>query len=186
MRAYIISDKDFESETFHQLNEIVCSCLKKKDFEIEHRAIGKDEIVPCVGCFGCWVKKPGECVIRDGMAELNNRCMNSDVVIYLSPVVFGQFSANIKNTIDRWLPNMLHYFIKRPDGSTIHKARYATYPKQFIIGYGESVSPEDAQIFVDITMKHRRNVEALVYRGNEKEIIDLFDNNKLERVDGRL
>ena len=186
MKAYIISDRDFESDTFRQLDEIVSSYLKKKDFEIEHRAIEKNEIVPCMGCFGCWVKKPGECVIHDAMAELNSRCMNSDVVIYLSPVVFGQFSANIKNAIDRWLPNMLPYFLKRPDGSTIHKARYATYPKQFIIGYGESISLEDEQLFVDITMKHRRNVEAFVYRGNETELKDILAKNKLERVDGRL
>ena len=186
MKAYIISDKDFETETYRDLFAYISSYLETKDFEIEHRSVGRDEITPCMGCFGCWVRKPGECVIQDGMTELNDRCMNSDVVIYLSPVVFGQFSANIKNVIDRWLPNMLHYFTKRPDGSTIHKPRYATYPMQFIIGYGEAVSTEDSQLFVDITMKHRRNIEAVVYRGNNSEIGDLFERNKLERVDGGL
>ena len=23
-------------------------------------------IRPCIGCFGCWVKTPGQCVIHDG------------------------------------------------------------------------------------------------------------------------
>ena len=44
--------------------------------------------------------------------------MTSDVVVYLCPVVFGQFSANMKYAIDRWLPNMLPYFITKDDGST--------------------------------------------------------------------
>lgn len=186
MNAYIISDKDYTTETFRHLNDLICSLLKEKGFTIEHREIGRNEIAPCIGCFGCWVKKPGECVMKDGMAEINNKCMNSDVVVYLSPVVFGQFSANIKYAIDRWLPNMLPYFMRRPDDSTIHKARYKTYPMQFIIGYGEDISQEDAQLFVDITKKHRRNIEAFVFKGDDKEIADVFKSNKLERVGDKL
>jgi len=186
MNAFIISDKDYQTEMFYCLDEAVSSCLKERGFDTEHREIGRKEITSCMGCFGCWIKEPGECVMKDGMAEINQKCMNSDIVVYLSPIVFGQFSANIKNVIDRWLPNMLPFFISRPDGSTIHSARYKTYPMQFIIGYGDGISQEDSELFVDITKKHRTNVEALVFQGNVKEISDVFKQEKLERVGGQL
>jgi hypothetical protein len=113
------------------------------------------------------VQKPGECVIPDSIGEINRRAINSDLVVYLSPVVFGQFSANIKDVIDRWLPNMLPFFMTRPDGSTMHPPRYRDYPRQLMIGYGEDVSKEDEELFRDITKKHRSNVEAVVYRSDE-------------------
>ena len=28
------------------------------------------KIKPCIGCFGCWTKTPGECVIRDGYERM--------------------------------------------------------------------------------------------------------------------
>ena len=41
MKAYIISDKDFETETYHDLFAFVSSCLKENDFEIEPIYTGK-------------------------------------------------------------------------------------------------------------------------------------------------
>ena len=186
MKAYIISDLDYQTEIFHRLDDLVSSNLMERGFQIDHRAIGRKDLTYCKGCFGCWVKEPGECVIKDGIGEINNNCMNSDVVVYISPVIFGQFSANIKNAIDRWLPNMLPFFTTRPDGSTMHPPRYKTYPKQIIIGYGNEVSKNDAQLFIDITKKHRINIEVEVFLGDESLIKQVFDKNKLERVGGRL
>jgi hypothetical protein len=112
--------------------------------------------------------------------------MGSDVVVFLSPVIFGQFSANIKTVIDRWLPNMLPFFDKRPDGSTMHPARYEDYPNQIMIGYGEDLSEQDALLFSDITKKHRRNVEVLIGKGSAPEIEKGLDGIRLERVGGLL
>lgn len=186
MKAYIISDKDYQSAIYNRLYELVKLNLSEKGFQIEHREIGRDEIAFCKGCFGCWIKQPGECTIKDAMAEINNNFINSDVAVYLSPVIFGQFSANIKSAVDRWLPNILPFFITRCDGSTMHSSRYVTYPKQIIIGYGEEVSDEDAQLFEDITKKHRRNIEVLVFNGNDSDCTSFLNQTKLERVGGQL
>jgi multimeric flavodoxin WrbA len=186
VNAYIISDKDYQSAIYNHLYDLVTSNLIKKDYQIEHRGIGRDELAFCKGCFGCWIKQPGECTIKDSMSEINNNFINSDVVVYLSPVIFGQFSANIKSAVDRWLPNILPFFMTRPDGSTMHSSRYLTYPKQIIIGYGEAVSKEDAQLFVDITKKHRRNIEVLVFNGSDSDCTSFFDQIKLNRVGSQL
>ena len=52
----------------------------------------KQPISPCVGCFGCWVKTPGECVIRDtygDMGKLLSRCTELWII---SRCVYGSYS----------------------------------------------------------------------------------------------
>ncbi|WP_425806151.1 NAD(P)H-dependent oxidoreductase [Desulfitobacterium sp. Sab5] len=170
MQAFIISDQEYQNEEFTRLHDLVSHYLSEKGMPVEETRIAKDDLAFCKGCFGCWVKKPGECVINDAMAQINQNFIKSDLTVYLCPVVFGQFSANIKNALDRWIPNILPFFEIRPDGSTMHPARYSVYPRQLMIGYGKNLSPEDTGLFLDITAKHRRNVDVLIYQGNDFEI----------------
>jgi len=59
---------------------------------------------------------------------------------------------------------MLPFLETRPDGSTMHPPRYDSYPGQIIIGYGDEISDEDKQLFIDVTKKHRRNIEVMIYQ----------------------
>ena len=188
MKALIICDMDYKTEIFHDLQETIYDILGKKEFDIELVEIGTKKVTFCKGCFGCWVKKPGECTMNDAMADINRSYINSDVTVYLSPVIFGQFSANIKNAIDRSLPNMLPFFVTRRDGSTAHPPRYESYPRQIIIGYGEEIAGDDKQLFMDITKKHRGNLEVLIYEGqNDNEnIVAVFNQLELAKVEGML
>ncbi|MGE5380498.1 MAG: NAD(P)H-dependent oxidoreductase [Methylocystaceae bacterium] len=186
MKALIISDKDYQTESFHQLKAQALSYLQSSGFQIEEVSIGPKDLFFCTGCFGCWTEKPGECVITDSIGQINRTVMNSDLVIYLCPLIFGQFSANIKNAIDRSLPNMLPFFVTRSDGSTMHPPRYKSYPQQVMVGYAENLSLDDAQLFIDINKKHRNNVEVFIYQGPDTDITEFLDKIDLKRVEGSL
>ena len=41
-------------------------------------------IKPCAGCFGCWVKNPGECVIKDGYERMGALIHKADERLYTS------------------------------------------------------------------------------------------------------
>lgn len=167
MNAHIISDGEYETEALLRLDTMVRRVLADKGFTVTEKRLKEEELAFCRGCFGCWVKTPGECVVHDAMAELNRAVIQSDVAVYLSPIVFGQYSANIKSAVDRWLPNLLPFFITRKDGATMHPARYETNPQFIIIGYGEDLTAEDARLFTDITVRHRENGTVLVYTGDD-------------------
>ncbi|MDQ7092590.1 flavodoxin family protein [Desulfosporosinus sp. PR] len=175
MKALILTDGEYKTGVYARLSKLTTELLAGKGFETQVRELGRG-LHSCMGCFGCWIKKPGECVIKDEMAELDRCYMNSEVVVFLSPVVFGQFSANIKNAIDRTLPNMLPFFYRRPDGSTMHPPRYERYPALFIIGHSEGLDQEEAQLFLDITAKHRYGVGVEVFQGeaDSEKIRGLF------------
>ncbi len=186
MKAYILSDDEFFSKRYFELANLITSSLKNRGFDVEHKTISRGELAFCSGCFDCWVRTPGECIVKDEIAQINRACMTSDVVVYLTPVVFGQFSANIKSAIDRWLPNMLPFFITRKDGSTMHPPRYTDYPAQVILGYGEHLSKEETELFSDITKKHRNNVALLIDRGDDELLRDEFSGLNLSRTGGSL
>lgn len=182
MKVFIISDEEFKTEIYKKISELLKTFFGRKGFDIEEVSIGREDLAFCMGCFGCWVKKPGECVIGDLISELNRKQMNSDVVLFLTPLVFGQFSANIKNVLDRWLPNALPFFFKRADGSTMHPPRYSSYPKQLMIGYGESLSDRDSQLFIDINKKHRFELDVLIWRDNSEDFTEGLAKVDYKRV----
>ena len=102
MRAYMVSDGEFLTARQSELNQIISRFLSEHGFAVSQKVIARDELAFCRGCFDCWTKAPGECAIHDSIADINRACMTSDVVVYLCPVVFGQFSAASSPQPGRW------------------------------------------------------------------------------------
>lgn len=185
MNALILTDGEYKTEEYDELIKLTKKLLEGKNYKSRILEIDRG-LRSCKGCFGCWIKKPGECVINDEMLKIYQSYMNSDAVIFICPVVFGQFSANIKNVVDRTLPDMLPFFCRRTDGSTMHPARYEKYPQLFLIGYGHELDQEEARLFLDITEKHRNNVFINIYQGKEdiekiKTLFNMINNNIVVR-----
>ena len=40
------------------------------DTEVEQVNLYKKDIKPCLGCFSCWSRTPGQCVIKDDMQDI--------------------------------------------------------------------------------------------------------------------
>ena len=48
-------------------------------------------ISPCLGCFGCWVKTPGKCVIPDDAHKVYPLIAKSENVIYVTRLFHGSY-----------------------------------------------------------------------------------------------
>ena len=55
----------------------------------------------CVGCFGCWVKTPGQCVIPDAYQTMARRIHAAEEVVVRTKWTYGGFSPFVKNVFDR-------------------------------------------------------------------------------------
>ena len=53
----------------------------------------------CIGCFGCWTKTPGKCVIRDDATKVYPLIAKSENIIYVSRVKFGTYDAIMKSML---------------------------------------------------------------------------------------
>ncbi|MDR1796073.1 MAG: flavodoxin family protein [Clostridiales Family XIII bacterium] len=98
-------------------------------------------VKPCVGCFGCWLKTPGVCVIPDrgqAFAPLLGQC---GTFVIVSRLVFGGYSADVKSVLDRGIGYMLPFFtvIK---GETHHAPRFKGRFHLKVLFYGSASDGE--------------------------------------------
>jgi multimeric flavodoxin WrbA len=80
-------------------------------------------VKPCRGCFGCWIKSPGKCVIEDRGQQMVELLANHSEIVFISRLVFGSLSPDIKSVLDRSIGFLLPFF-KVKDGKMRHKYRY--------------------------------------------------------------
>lgn len=80
-------------------------------------------IHPCVCCFGCWIKTPGQCVIHDGYDNMGLLFSKCGRLIIVSRCFYGGYSPFVHTVLDRSIPCLLPYFETR-NGETHHKTRY--------------------------------------------------------------
>ena len=98
-----------------------------------HVISDQGSIRPCAGCFCCWNKTPGQCVIKDGYENMGALLHAADEVHVISRYTYGGFSSFVKNVFDRSLGYVLPQF-EVINNETHHKKRYAEdNPFTFII-----------------------------------------------------
>lgn len=119
-------------------------------------------IAHCVGCFGCWTKTPGKCVIRDDGVTVYPLIAACDKILYVSRIRYGGYDTTLKTMLERAIP-IQQAFIRLHQGETHHIQR-AVAPKQaVIIGYGP-VSAQEEDLFRQLADRNARNMNFLRHR----------------------
>lgn len=100
-----------------------CKDALSANHEVDLFPIAEMNIKYCTGCFGCWVKTPGECHLKDEAETVMRSVFKNDLVIFASPLVAGLISAETKKIMDRMLPKVMPY-IGIYHGESHHDDRY--------------------------------------------------------------
>ncbi len=133
----------------HDLSEKTFSEL---DLNLENTEVivADGKYAPCQGCFGCWLKTPGKCVMKDRLQDIGRKLAKSNEVLIISQNCYGGFSPQIKNILDRGIATSLPFFTYR-GGRLHHMLRYGKQRSHLIAClYGEMtpLEKETAQKFV--------------------------------------
>ena len=90
--------------------------------EIRYVDLSSLKIANCVGCFGCWTRTPGRCVIRDDATRVYPLIAQSDTVVYVSRLRYGGYDSTMKTMLERAIP-IQQAFIRIHRGETHHVQR---------------------------------------------------------------
>ena len=101
------------------------------------------KIGPCVGCFGCWVKTPGKCVIRDDACRVYPYLAKSTRLLLVSRVRYGSYDTVMKTMLERAIP-IQQAFIRIHHGETHHIQRAVAEKDAVILAYGDTGDEEQA------------------------------------------
>ena len=155
------------------MSDILLNSIKFKRPENIYIDLSKKKIANCTGCFNCWIKTPGRCIIRDDATEIYPIIAQSDKIIYVTKIKYGSYDTTMKTMLERSIP-IQQAFIRLYRGETHHVQRDVKEKDAVIIAYGD-ISAKDREVFKKLTERNSRNMLFKNYRL-------IFTNaNKLER-----
>ena len=180
MHTTIIYESDNDSILSSPINTALKKHFSTSQFTLLE--INKDATKPCIGCFGCWTKTPGKCVIKnDIVSQTNPSFVQSDYVILVSNIHYGCYSAATKRIIDRFIPNILPFFRKYKN-EMHHETRYKHLASQIIIAYNEDLLPEEKTTFIKLTKANATNQGVndpqVFFCSNKDDIEPILDSIK--------
>lgn len=122
------------------------------------RAVSDDgSIRACTGCFGCWVRTPGGCVIRDAYGGMGEALAKCEELILISRCRYGGFSPFVKNVLDRSISYILPYFTVR-NREMHHRSRYENQMTMKACFYGSDVTDQEKRLAQDLVRANALNL----------------------------
>ena len=150
-----------ENLRFDQYVQDLQSILNGKGHQCELLILRELDAEYCTGCWSCWVKTPGRCIYADDSDIVCRAVINSDFVLFTSPVIMGYLSAILKKFMDKLIP-LVHPYTTVDQGEAHHRHRYA--PKDYppgglLLEKTPGTDSEDIQIIQAIQARTMLNLK---------------------------
>jgi multimeric flavodoxin WrbA/putative sterol carrier protein len=172
-----------QSKTELMLNPLVQG-MRDAGAEVEVVDLRKKTIRNCSGCFTCWTKTPGVCIHKDDMSrELFPKFIESDLVVYATPLYHFTVNATMKAFIERTLP-ILQPFLEGNDEATKHPLRHE-FPKAVFLsvaGFPEMSVFDQLSSWVRFVFGRSELLAAEIYRPAAESMAVSFYKDKTTQV----
>jgi len=179
MKATILNGAAGDDALTRRATDALIGLLQAGDCEVEQIRLEKLDIAPCLGCFGCWVKTPGICVIDDAGRDVAKRAIQCDLLAFVTPIIFGGYSYQLKKAVDHLIPLILPYFQLVGD-EIHHQKRYAQYPA--LLGLGTLPGPNEAQEQLFHTLVRRNAINFHSPRHAATVVCPQHENHEVKEV----
>lgn len=160
----------------HDLSEEQAKAILPQDKEVKVIS-PKGKIANCIGCFGCWIKTPGKCLIKDEYSKTGAWLGQSDEVIIISKCFYGGFSPFVKNVLDRAISYIHPYFVIR-NGEMHHRRRYQNHISLKTYFYGNDIYDREKKTAKNLVAANALNFDCISHQ------VVFLEN--VQEIEGRL
>ena len=123
MKVLVLNGSPKEkSDTFRLTEAFLRGMNRKQENEVHIVNVIEKKIAPCRGCFGCWRKLDGHCVIDDDQNGILDLYRAADVIIWSFPLYCYAMPSHLKAVLDRTIPLVRMDMVQEEDGSVRHEA----------------------------------------------------------------
>lgn len=123
----------------------------------------------CIGCFGCWIKTPGRCVINDHYQNLGQLMSKCEEYVIMSKCCYGSYSSFVLNILNRSISYILPYFTDI-NGETHHKPRYNSRFALSVHFYGDNTTEAEKKTAGELVAANSINFNCIKYN------VHFYDN----------
>ena len=150
-------NQNTENVKFDNYLKSLSDLLESSNHTVTTLELKEMDIKLCIGCFNCWVKTPGECRVADDSRDVCREYINSDFVLFASPIIMGFTSTLLKKAHEKLLPLLLPY-LELVQNESHHVSRYEKYPKiGLLLEKEKDTDDEDLKIITDIYKRNAIN-----------------------------
>ena len=111
-----------KSDTFRLTDAFLKGLNRVGEHEVYVVNVIDKKIAPCHGCFSCWQREDGHCVIPDDQNAILDVYREADVIIWSFPLYCYGMPSHLKAVLDRTIPLVKMKMVRQPDGSVRHEA----------------------------------------------------------------
>jgi len=176
MKALILDGSLPGDDATEVAGEVLIQELEGAGWQVDRIVLRDVEMAGCRGCFGCWDRTPGLCVIDDDGRQVPARAIQSDLLVYLTPVTFGGYSSQLKKGLDRIIC-IVHPFFMKVEGEFHHQPRYDRYPRLLGVGVLPGPDHDSEEIFETLVKRNAINLlsparaAGVVYRDQSTDAV---------------
>ena len=140
----------------HDLSDEITYALEKsnEDSVVLH---ANNQYASCQGCFKCWLKNAGFCIMKDSLQHIGALVGQSDPLIIVSQCCYGGYSGPVKAILDRAIGDSLPFFTWR-GGQTHHISRYPRRKLIRVCFYGKCTEFEQ-ETAKEVVERNRLNLD---------------------------
>ncbi|MBQ3864561.1 MAG: flavodoxin family protein [Clostridia bacterium] len=109
-----------KSDTFRLTDAFLQGLNRENRHEVHVVNVIEKKIAPCRGCFGCWKRTDGHCVIEDDQNGILDLYRSADVIIWSFPLYCYAMPSHLKAVLDRTIPLVSMKMVEEADGTVRH------------------------------------------------------------------
>jgi multimeric flavodoxin WrbA len=124
MKVLLLRGNPRKTGYTRRLTDLFLQGLRETHARVTDVDVTALNLLPCLGCYDCWLVTPGQCVHGDAMSGQLELILAADVIVCVTPLYYYAMSSYLKVYFERTFPLAMPGLVPSGSGLTRNSIRY--------------------------------------------------------------